>query len=112
MGDTQQPIVGRACQQTDGSWRVAEGTPEQPGQYVAVYPPAYGYYYPGYDPWFWDPPIGLSLGAVVFLDRAHHIHRFPTFHRHFAHGGFGHAGWGGFHPGLGHGGWGGGMHRG
>ena len=111
IGDKQQPVVGRACQQRDGSWKVTEGTPEQPGQYAAVYPPPYGYYYPDYDPWFWGPPIGLSLGAVVFLDRAHHFHRFPGFHR-FAHGGF-HGGFHGefHHGGFGHGGLGG-MHRG
>ena len=104
---TSQPVVGRACQQPDGSWRVAEGTAANPNQYVAVYPPpTYPVYYPGYyyadywpyDPWFWDAPFGFG-GGFVFFD--HHFH-----------GGHGFHGGGGFHDGGGgsfHGG--GGMHR-
>lgn len=72
-----QVVVGRACQQADGSWRIAERSPGQPTQYVITYaPPPYAYY-PPYDPWLWGPPIGLSLGAsVVFLDRDHRFHHF------------------------------------
>jgi hypothetical protein len=90
---TEQQIVGRACRQQDGTWKITEGPPARPAEYGAVYvPPAYGYYpsygyYPAYDPWFWGPPIGLSLGAFVFVDRDHHIHRFHGF-RHFASPGF------------------------
>jgi hypothetical protein len=94
-----QQVVGRACRQADGSWRVAEGTPENPSQYVAVYPaPVYypGYYYADYwpyDPWFWDASFGFG-GGFVFFD--HHFH-----HRGFHGGHFGHAmmGGGGHHRG-------------
>jgi len=94
----QQQIVGHACQQPDGSWKVAEGTADQPNQYVAVYPaPTYyaGYpYYPDYWygwPWLWDASFGFG-GSFVFFD--HHFHHFH--HHGFHHGGgFAHAG--GFH---------------
>ena len=78
----QQQIVGRACQQSDGTWRIVEGPPGQPPQIVVGYtPPPYAYY-PYYDPWLWGPPIGLSLGAsVVFVDRFRGFHHFR-----FAHG--------------------------
>lgn len=111
-----QQIVGRACQQSDGTWRIAEGPPGQPTQFQTVYGPgvpyAYGYpsYFPYYDPWFLGPPIGLSFGGgFVFVDRFHHFHHFHHFGHGFAHGGFGHDGFG--HHGFGHGGMGG-MHHG
>jgi hypothetical protein len=64
-------IVGHACQQDDGSWRVTEGPAGAPPQVMIMYPPP-----PlAYDPWLWDFPIGFSLGtAVVFVDRKHHLH--------------------------------------
>jgi surface antigen len=120
----QQEIVGRACQQSDGSWRIAEGPPGQPSQFQTVYGPplsyAYGFsspYYPYYDSWLWGPPIGLSFGSsFVFVDRFRHFHRFRHGFAHdgfrhfgFAHDGFGHDGFG--HDGFGHGGMGG-MHHG
>jgi hypothetical protein len=73
----EQAVVGRACRQTDGSWRVVEGSPDQSIRYVTTYvPPPYAYY-PAYDLWLWEPPIGLSLGAsVVFVDRDHRFHHF------------------------------------
>jgi hypothetical protein len=104
-----QTLIGHACQQADGSWRVIEGTPEQPQQFVAVYPAAFYPVYP-YDPWFWGPPIGLSVGAFVFVDRGHHFHDFGRFHHRFALGGFHHDGFhhdGSAHGGFLHGGWGG-----
>ena len=99
----EQKIVGRACLQSDGSWRVAEGSPENPSQYTAVYPayaPSYypGYYYSDYyDPWFWDPPFFFG-GSFVFFDHRfhHHDHGFHGGHGHFMHhGGMGHATMGG-----------------
>lgn len=71
-------IVGRACRQTDGSWRVSEGPPSAPPDMIAIYaPPPYAY-----DPWLWEFPIGFSLGtSVAFVDRQHHLH-----HVHAAHG--------------------------
>ncbi len=37
-----QPIVGRACQQPDGTWTIVEGPPGKPNQYTTVYvPPPY-----------------------------------------------------------------------
>ena len=84
-----QQLVGHACKQPDGSWKVAEGTADQPAQFVAVYPaPIYadGYYYPGYypgyfygDPWIWDASFGFGT-SFVFFD--HH------FHHRDGHGGF------------------------
>jgi surface antigen len=127
----QQEIVGRACQQSDGSWRIAEGPPGQPTQYQTIYGPPLSYaygssypypYYPYYDSRLWGPPIGLSFGSsFVFVDRFHHFHHFrhefahDGFRQHgFGHFGFGHGGFG--HGGFGHGGFGrggmGGMHHG
>ncbi|HEV2677757.1 MAG TPA: hypothetical protein VGV37_24715 [Aliidongia sp.] len=92
-----QPVVGRACRQSDGSWRIAEGTATNPNQFVAVYPaPYYPAYSPGYglyDPWLWDAPFGFGAG-FVFFDRRFHHHGFHG-------GGFAHhgGGWGGHHHG-------------
>jgi hypothetical protein len=37
-----QPIVGRACQQPDGTWTIVERSPGKPNQYTTVYvPPPY-----------------------------------------------------------------------
>ena len=93
-----QTIVGHACQQPDGTWRIVEGPPGQP---VTVYvPPPYPYYPYYYDPWLWGPPIGFSVGAFAFVDRHQHVHDFRRFHRShdFAAGGF-------HHQGMGHGLW-------
>lgn len=82
---TPQTLVGHACQQADGSWRVTEGFPGQPQQVVAVYPPEPYLAYP-YDPWLWGPPVGLSIGAFVFVDHAHRIHNFGHAHAFGFHG--------------------------
>jgi hypothetical protein len=101
-----QSVTGQACQQADGSWRVTESVAGQPQQLVQVYPPPYPVYV--YDPWFWGPPIGFSIGAIVFVDHGHG-HRFHTFHHgrgfafHGHHGDFTHGGFhshGGFHHGT------------
>jgi surface antigen len=97
-----QPLLGRACRQSDGSWRIVEGTPKQPLQFVAVYPPPYADY-PYDGGWFWGPPIGLSLGAVVFVDRFHDFGRFHRFeHGQFHGAGFGHGGTSLARGGMGH----------
>jgi hypothetical protein len=91
----QQQIVGRACRQPDGSWRIVEGTPEQPGQVILVYPPpppAYGYPYPyPYYPWFWGPPFAVGASFVFFSGHGHHFggHHHGRGHAHScaAHGG-------------------------
>ena len=80
-----QQIVGRACRQPDGTWRIVEGTPGQPEQYVAIYGPPPYTWYPDYCPWgcdwwWWGPPIGLSLGTFVVVDRDHHFRQFHHFH--------------------------------
>ena len=105
-----ETVTGHACRQADGSWRVAEGVAGQPQQLVQVYPPVYPSYV--YDPWFWGPPVGFSIGAVIFVDHGHG-HRFHTFHHgrgvafhnhgFFFHGNQPHAGFshGGFHHGAG-----------
>ena len=79
-----QPIVGRACLQPNGTWKVNEGTPQQPDQYVYAYVPPYDGSLYAYDPWLWWPPIGVSVGAFVFVDRDHHLHHFD--HRFAANG--------------------------
>jgi hypothetical protein len=105
-----QEVVGRACRQSDGSWRVMEGPPSAPPDMIALYaPPPYAY-----DPWLWEFPIGFSLGtSVVFVDRQHHLHHVHSVQGlrriNMAHGG-------GFHSAPMHPGFGGmehfGMHRG
>jgi hypothetical protein len=101
-----QAIAGRACRQTDGTWRIAEGPPGQTPQFATVYaPPPYSYY-PYYDPWLWDWPIGLSLGtSAIFVDRDHRFHDFRFAGRHDGgrFGGF-RGRFGGFHGGFAHGG--------
>jgi hypothetical protein len=103
----QQQLVGHACKQPDGSWRVAEGTADQPNQYVGVYPavPAYyypgdyyygGYYYGGYPydwPWLWDASFGFGSSFFFFGSHFHH----HGFHGGFHGGGFAHHGGGGGH---------------
>ena len=89
----QQQIVGRACRQPDGSWRIVEGTPDQPGQVILVYPPPpadYVYPYPAY-PWVYGPPFAVGASFVFFTGG--HFH-------------------GGHHHGHGHGHHGGGSHGG
>ncbi len=79
----QQQIIGRACRQTDGSWRIVEGTPEQPGQVILVYPPPdYAYPYPPYYPWFWGAPFAVGASFVFFAGHHHGGH-------HGHHGGHG-----------------------
>ncbi len=88
---TPRDIVGHACLQPDGGWKVTEGAPGDPSAYGSFYLPApypyvAAYPYPfGYDPWFLGPPIGLSFGTVFFFDRNHRFHHFPS-HRRFASG--------------------------
>lgn len=102
----QEQVIGHACLQPDGSWKVAEGTAEQPNQYVAVYPaPIYyadGQYYPGYAydwPWLWDASFGFGTSFVFFDHHFHHhgFHHGGFHHEGFGHGGVGHMGGGGFH---------------
>jgi len=91
VGQTERAIIGRACRQTDGSWKVTEGSPGQPTQSTLVYWPPPDAYVGIYDPWLWGPPIGFSVGAVVFVDRDHHVHHIRDFaefdhlHHHFGH---------------------------
>ena len=83
IDNQRQKIVGHACLRDDGTWRIVEGLPDQPAQLVTVYePPPYAYY-PYYDPWLWNWPIGLSLGtSVIFVDHDHQFHRFRFSGRH------------------------------
>ena len=97
------PVAGQACRQSDGSWRIAEGTPWNPTQYVVNYEPTPA----GYDgyggPLLWAFPIGFSIGVPFFIDRDHHFHRFHDFGHFTRVGGFGHGGhFGGLHGGFGH----------
>jgi hypothetical protein len=83
VGQTERTILGRACRQADGSWKLTEGLQGQPAQTLVYWPPPDAY--AGlYDPWLWGPPIGFSIGAAVFVDRDHHLHHFRNF-AEFAH---------------------------
>jgi hypothetical protein len=101
IGGQEQQLVGRACRQSDGTWKIVEGTSEHPAQVVTVYtPPPYSAY-PYYDPWLWGPPFGLGFGASFAFFGGHH-HGFHHDHdggRH--HGGmaFGMHRFGGGHHG-------------
>ena len=92
VGQTGPTILGRACRQADGSWQLTEGPPGQPAQYALTYWPPPDSDAGLYEPWLWGPPIGFSIGAVVFVDRDHHLHHFRDFaefanlhHHHFGH---------------------------
>jgi hypothetical protein len=93
-GEQQQQIVGRACRQPDGSWRIVEGTPEQPGQVIMVYPPPppnYVYPYPAY-PWFWGPPFAVGASFAFFSGHGHHHGDHHRGHDHDHDHGHGHGG--------------------
>jgi hypothetical protein len=87
IGGSQQTLIGRACRQPDGSWRIDDGaaSASQPGQVIAVpAPPAYFPYYPAYPyyaPWFWGPSFGLGASFVFGGHHHHHFHR-RGFRRH------------------------------
>lgn len=91
VDQAERAIIGRACRQADGSWKITEGSPGQPTESTMVYWPPPDAYAGIYDPWLWGPPIGFSIGAVVFVDRDHHIHRIRDFaefdhlQHHFGH---------------------------
>jgi surface antigen len=102
-GKTQQTI-GRACLQSDGTWKFAQG----PDGSVLTYQTSA---YPYSDPWYYGPPL-LIDGSFIFIDSFHHNHYFIHFrqvdHSRFGHGFFGRGIRTGFH-GAGNGF--GGMHR-
>jgi hypothetical protein len=98
----QVPIVGRACKQSDGSWRLAESAPGNPTQYVATYLPSPAAYEGYGDPILWAFPIGFSIGLPFFIDQHNRFHRFRDFAHFSRAGGFGHDNhFGGFHDGYG-----------
>ena len=89
----QQQIVGRACRQADGSWRIVEGTPEQPGQVILIYPPPTDAYpYPPDYPWFWGPPFAVGTSFVFFAGHHHGGHHHGGHHRGHGHHGGSHGG--------------------
>ncbi|MEN8513004.1 hypothetical protein [Burkholderia sp. RS02] len=107
---TEQQIVGRACLQSDGTWRIVQSDDGS-----VLWYPAAAYPYP--DPWYWGPPLFIGAGvSFIFVDRFRHFHHFDHVdhfnrmdHRHF-----GMPVGSGFHRGpfIGGGGHGfGGMHR-
>lgn len=81
---TAQQIIGRACQQSDGTWQIVQN----PDGSVLWYP-LDTYPYP--DPWYWGPTVFVGVGtSFIFVDRFHHFHRFHDFRRfhgfdHFHH---------------------------
>jgi hypothetical protein len=90
-GDKPQTVLGHACKQPDGSWRITEGPPEAPAQFQTVYWPPDAVDYDD-APWLWDAPFGFSLGFPFFLDVHRHFHAFGHLHG----GNFGHFGMAGF----------------
>ena len=72
---TVQQIVGRACQQSDGTWQIVQNPDGSVLWYsVDAYP------YP--DRWYWGPTVFVGVGtAFVFVDRFHRFHRFHDFRR-------------------------------
>lgn len=82
-GKTQQ-TVGRACLQSDGTWKFAQGAD---GSVVTYQTSAYPYS----DPWYYGPPL-LIDGSFIFIDSFHHNHYFYHFrqvdHGYFEHGRF------------------------
>ena len=67
----QQKIVGKACRQSDGSYYQAacQSKPIH-NCLLATNDP----YYAEYEPWLWDAPIGISIGAPFFFDVHRHFH--------------------------------------
>ncbi|WGS51410.1 hypothetical protein LFL96_07890 [Paraburkholderia sp. D15] len=62
-----QQVSGRACLQSDGSWRIVA---DDPGALAFSGDPVYYY-----DPWYWGPPVIVGAGvSFVFIDRLHHVH--------------------------------------
>jgi hypothetical protein len=109
LGGRQTPIVGRACQQPDGSWRIVERGPENVAPYVVTYQPTPGLYEEYDSSPLWAFPIGFSIGLPFFIDRSNHFHRFNDFGHFRRVSGFEHRGGfggshdrGGFHEGGGH----------
>jgi len=72
---TMQQIVGRACLQSDGTWRIVQSPDGSvPWYSVVAYP------YP--DPWYWGPPLFIGGGvSFIFVDRFHHFRHFDHFHQ-------------------------------
>ncbi|WP_133647724.1 hypothetical protein [Paraburkholderia flava] len=95
-GTTQQ-IVGRACQQSNGTWQIVQTDDGN----VLWYPAGA---YPYADPWWYGPPLFIGAGVgFIFVDRFHHFHRFYHYnHFHqFGYHHFGASAMGGFHHGFG-----------
>jgi hypothetical protein len=77
VGDVEREGHGRACQQPDGTWRIAapaadaqQATPQHTTTYTtSYYPyPYYGYpYYSGYP--HYQPAFGFGLGFASFRHR-------------------------------------------
>ncbi|WP_094782083.1 hypothetical protein [Paraburkholderia ribeironis] len=77
---TMQQVVGRMCQQSDGTWQIVQ---REDGS--VLWYPVSAYPYPG--TWWWGPPIFVGTG-VIFVNHFHHFHHFDHFHQkghdHFA----------------------------
>ena len=62
MDGRMSDLSGRACRLANGSWRVAEGPPEDPRRVETVYVPDT---HAIFNTWSSNPPIGISLGRPV-----------------------------------------------
>ncbi|GAU06330.1 lipoprotein [Burkholderia stabilis] len=70
--------MGRACLQSDGTWRIVQSDDGS-----VLWYPAAAYPYP--DPWYWGPPLFIGAGvSFIFVDRFHRFHHFDHFD-HFNH---------------------------
>ena len=72
-----QDMVGTACQQPDGRWKLVDGTAPAPDGQQASPPPAVAYPYPYPYPYYYYYPyptyFGPSVG-IFFHGRFHHHH--------------------------------------
>ena len=78
MDGRMRDITGRACRQSDGSWKVAEGPPENPAQVQTVYTPDA---HAVFSTWSNNPPIGISLGRPVMFWTPHEPREGSNFFR-------------------------------
>ncbi|MBY4697231.1 hypothetical protein K6W21_24470 [Burkholderia latens] len=75
----EQQVVGRACRQSDGTWRMVQAADGS----IVWYPDTA---YPYTDPWYWGPAVFVGTGGrFVFIDRFHRRHHFDHFGHHPGH---------------------------
>jgi hypothetical protein len=84
VGGKEELAYGKACQQPDGTWQIAQAPTRAEGapnvlQPTIIYPAYPSYYDPWWGPPWWGPPFGFA-GFFGFGFGSHHHH-----HRHHHH---------------------------